>query len=156
MVLVTHIRIYKGIICCFACLNYFIDVSDYKNSIKPNFISNILLSSSKSYRTDVFFLKNTNVRTDAGWIMESKDIIPTYQFSSTQNSIVPALPKNPIFFVITSVYNLRDVFTRKYLKLQDILASAGGFIKILLIFLTNFKEYIHSKKGLSKHISTHA
>jgi hypothetical protein len=127
-------------------LNYFIDSKDYENPIKPNYLSTINIGSSTASRTDVYFYKNTEVRTDEGWIMESFNIIPTIQFESNTNSIVPALPGDSIHFIIISIQDLKDIYSRKYLKLQDILASAGGFVKICLMFFSFFNNYCQSNK----------
>src|SRR5690606_10236691 len=40
--------------------------------------------------------------------------------------------------------SLRDIYSRRYLKLQEVLASVGGFIKIIMIFFATFNDYVHS------------
>jgi hypothetical protein len=131
-------------------LNYYIDAKDYENPIKPSYVSNLNIGSTTGSRTDTYFFKNTDVKTDEGWILESFNKLSNVQFESSSNAIVPANPGDHIHWIIISIEDLRDVYTRKYLKLQDILASAGGFIKVCLLFFCFLNDYLQQNRIYQK------
>jgi hypothetical protein len=126
------------------CLDYFIDTKDYINPIKPTFFSSINIGSVKGSRTDEYVFKNTEVRTDEGWIMESIDTKYTNQYERSGSTFVNWSPGDPIHFDIFTVDSLRDINHRKYLKLQDVLATSGGFLKICLLFFSFLNDYFQS------------
>jgi hypothetical protein len=131
-------------------LTYYIDSKDYEKPLKPSYVSNIHIGSTTGSRTDTYFFKNTDVKTDEGWILESIDNKPTFEFHVASNTAVPANPGDSIHFIIISIDNLRDIYTRNYLKLQDILASAGGFVEIFLLFFSVVNNYLQANRMYQK------
>jgi hypothetical protein len=125
-------------------LDHFIDPKDYENPIKPIFNVDLNAGDTRALRNDFITLKNTDVVSDEGWIMESLNTKRTVQVGNVYNSIIPQ-DSTTVFLIGISMESLKDVNSRKYLKLQEVIASAGGFIKMILIIATFLVEYSNSK-----------
>jgi hypothetical protein len=82
---------------------------------------------------------------DVGWISNSID--PSYDFNFAQSSIIhhpepvknPRYPKANILVYISDNYRL---FSRTYQKLQDLMATIGGFMKLVFTILSVFSTMI--------------
>jgi hypothetical protein len=125
-------------------LDHFIDPKDYENPIKPIFNLDLNTGDTRALRNDFIYLKNTDVISDEGWIMESLNTKRTFQVGNVYNSFIPG-DSSIVFQIAIAMENLKDVHSRKYLKLQEVIASAGGFIKMIMIIATFFVEYSNSK-----------
>jgi hypothetical protein len=125
-------------------LDHFIDPKDYESPIKPIFNLDLNMGDTRALRNDFIFLKNTDIVSDEGWIMESLSTKRTVQVGDVYNSFIPA-DSTTVFQIDIAMESLKDVHTRKYLKLQDVLASAGGFIKMIMLVATFLVEYLNSK-----------
>jgi hypothetical protein len=123
----------------------FVTPKDFSNPIKYLYNAEQLLLDTKATRNDFYYFKNTEVVTDEGWIMESWGSQRTFQFNSFYNQITPSSTSNTILQIDIAMDNLKDVYSRKYLKLQDVLASAGGFVKMFVLVFSIAMEYINNK-----------
>jgi hypothetical protein len=125
-------------------LDHYIDPKQYDNPITPLFNLDLNLVDTKAQRSDFIWLKNTEVITDAGWIMESPSMERTFQIGSKQFTYAP-LSTNTIAQMDIAMDSLKDVYYRKYLKLQDVIASAGGFIKMIMLVSQFIIDFLNSQ-----------
>jgi hypothetical protein len=82
--------------------------------------------------------------TDSGWILESLKLQSLFQFDSKE-SVSRGADDTSIYQLLVSLTNLREQYTRKYITLQQILASTGGFIQFFLIIFKFILAY-HAKR----------
>jgi hypothetical protein len=125
-------------------LDHFIDPKDYENPIKPIFNLDLNTGDTRALRSDFIYLKNTDVISDEGWMMESLNTKRTVQVGNVYNSFIPG-DSTTVFQTAIAMESLKDVHSRKYLKLQEVIASAGGFIKMMMLVATILVEYLNSK-----------
>jgi hypothetical protein len=86
-------------------------------------------------------MKMYDMETDIGWVME-QEFVETSFIKESSNTLI--FDKNSEYFwdLRVSVSNLREIYNRKYIKLQGIFAVAGGFIKIILIIVCVINNYL--------------
>jgi hypothetical protein len=128
----------------FFVINYIETIFDPKNftnpdlNIRRDFYTSI---SNKYFKEITFHMKNVDYISDSGILMA---------FEVTQNFLQTNNIKEIYDFrtgaetFISSVFRLsnnRDVIKRKYLKLQDVLAQVGGFIKSIVIIVAFFNHF---------------
>jgi hypothetical protein len=118
------------------------------NSINP-FITKIassynILTSDKN--TFLYYPLNLfNLKDDVGWI--ANDIRTSLDFNFLPGEILqyPETVKNlkhPRTYIVLYVSDDYKVFTRTYSKLQDLLATIGGFMKLVFSILNTFNVFI--------------
>ncbi len=120
----------------------FIDNQDLDDPVKYFITSNTLKSSSLAYRRDYFIYKNIDYNTDTGILLS--------EFVSSKHSALLPLttdsvsdPETGIFTnVLFGLNNIKEVYDRKYIKVQDVAAQVGGIIKLFMIVINFTVEYI--------------
>jgi hypothetical protein len=84
--------------------------------------------------------KIINLVTDSGLLLDTHEERTSFQFkSSTAFSFGP----NPNYIFVVKLYisNIVETYTRRYLKLQTVLANVGGITKFFMIFLGLVNSY---------------
>jgi hypothetical protein len=112
--------------------------------------------SNKFYKEVTYYLKNIDYNTDRGVLVEDlstekylqldydKEL---YDFRSNLNGV--------ILDCVFRMSNKKDIYFRKYIKIQDVLAQVGGLIKAIIIVVqilySNFSQvayYFHLLENL--------
>jgi hypothetical protein len=110
---------------------------------KLSFTNYFLFNDRMSF---IYFPINVyELKDDIGWISNSND--DSYDFNFGQSNIIPhpehdenpRYPKANILVYISDNYRL---FSRTYQKLQDLLATIGGFMKLVFTVLSIFSTFI--------------
>jgi hypothetical protein len=124
----------------FVFLDYYIDSSDYNNPIKPIFSADLLQGSATSTRVDYYFLRKLSIETDSGVILSDLDKRESFQLESRTNFVSTS---NNIYMyqINVSVMNIWDIYERKYIKVQTIMANVGGFITLTFEILAILNAY---------------
>jgi len=140
----------------FFVIYYIEPVFDPKNFSRPdNMIRQDFYTtmSNKYFKEISFWMKNINYISDAGILLASEE---QNKFLQTDN-IKENLDFRQSDTFISVIFRLsmnRDIIKRRYLKLQDVIAQVGGFIKgivLIIAFLnhfystTNFYIYLMNK-----------
>jgi hypothetical protein len=120
------------------------DISDYLNPIKYYFAADIITGLGFSTRHDEYYLKPLEVQTDDGFILPSYSSKNSFQLDSKTNYL-RSYNGLTIFELFISCSNLKDIYQRKYIKIQEIIANIGGFIKCVMMFFTVVNDFISSK-----------
>jgi len=119
---------------------FFVDTNaKYENYTYPidNYMANIYwkLSSSDSFKTNLKF-KNIEIHTDVGFFSHVLNSISFFSFDQYEHIESDKTP-NYIFNTVGVMYIFpslnNEIYTRVYLRLEDIAASIGGFYKILML-----------------------
>jgi len=122
----------------------YIDGKDFENPVKYYITSNTLKSSSYTFRQDAYLFKDVSFNTDQGIILPD-EIEKQYTQLDTILSGSTAESNTEVFTnVIIGLTNLKDFYSRKYIKVQDVSAQVGGIIKFFLLFadiLISFYSY---------------
>lgn len=133
----------------------YIDAKDFENPVKYYITSNTLKSSSYTFRQDAYLLKDITFKTDKGFILPDQESKEYTQLDNIQSGST-AESKTEIFTnVIVGLTNLKDFYSRKYIKVQDVSAQVGGIIKFFLIFcdfLISFYSYVPFLEALYSSI----
>jgi hypothetical protein len=132
----------------------YIEQSDYMHPVKFYFTSDALLGSALSSRHDEYYFKITEIQTDKGLVLPSISTIYTFELDSKTNYITAYNGVN-IFEVFITGSNLKDIYQRKYIKFQDVIANTGGFIKFIMLFLSVINNYISGKFQFSSLIKNY-
>lgn len=127
-----------------------------------------------STRNDFIYLQSLTLVDDQGWIVEDKSsdekIITSYMDTSYLNAYNEDEKYEHFLGTMIKVQNYKTVYTKSYMKIQDLTAQLGGFMKAISsaasflvfyfnsysrkLFLFNFlfennikqrKEYVSSK-----------
>jgi hypothetical protein len=118
----------------FIYLDHYVDPQDYDNPFKLIFGADLLQGSSYSGRSDNYFFKKVNIETDSGFLLSDINEKQSFQLDSKTNFVIANNPSF-IFQQIITLNNLVDVYKRKYIKIQTIMANTGGFISFALELL---------------------
>ena len=120
----------------------------YKNSFS------IPLSSSV-YKRQFIYVKNIDYFTDYGLIFEDEQQVSVYQVDSATADLyfnsAAALTPNTLSEMSITIKNIKDVYSRKYYKLQNLAADLGGVLKAVLIVSVFFNKII-SEPMLNNYI----
>jgi hypothetical protein len=120
----------------FVYLNYYTDLTDYNEPFKPIWSSDLLQCSSRVNRVDDYMFKTIDLITDSGFIIS--DPSNNYAFTKDSKSTLtlgfsPEISITAILELKVTISNLKIIYTRSYIKLQDIFANVGGFLKVILM-----------------------
>ena len=109
-----------------------VDLSDFENPIKQKIDVYYQSVSSNLYKTIDFHLKSISITTDLGMFFESLEyqnnfVIDDYIFDFRLND------QEKLYSINIYVSEIENKITRKYEKIQDILAKFGGICNVLMI-----------------------
>ena len=118
-------------------INKFIDISDFSEPVKENLIT-FEMNVSNSFESTMKVVVNKNmIISDEGWILSS---MREEQYTSIAESQRDFGSMNPTSRHLVKFFvdlNLMEVITeRQYLKIQELLANLGGFVKAIVLMST--------------------
>ena len=118
-------------------LDYYSDLTDFYNPLKPYWRSDLLQVSSSSYRIDQYSFRISNLVTDDGYILQSENTFSNFQLDSKSTVVLGPNPDN-LLTIRSDISNLNLISGRKYMKLQSVLANKGGLLNLLQLYLDFF------------------
>jgi hypothetical protein len=115
----------------FFVVNYVDSIFEPKNYTHPqiyvrrNFYTSM---SNKFFKELSFYMKNIDYLTESGFILDQQtnDFFLQLDYSY---EIYDFRESNEFFFCNFRLSYNRDIYYRKYLKIQDVIAQVGGFLK---------------------------
>lgn len=122
-------------------LDYYIEIEDYENPIKPFINSQSFVGSLNAFTQNKIYKKIVSFTSDNGWIIDSPEERTIFQTSSIENNKSPLSDLNYNHIIDLTLINLQDTYYRSYIKVQDVLAKMGGLIKILTLFANLINNY---------------
>jgi hypothetical protein len=128
-------------------LDYFVDLNDLDNPMTP-FITSYMISIMKGFtKLAIVKFKSSFINTDTGYLLESVDDIKSFSQIDLIRNDVSKVDDN-----LVSLYfdanKINDVYYRRYVKIQDLLASIGGLIKLLFTVSSLMNMYFSYNKLL--------
>jgi hypothetical protein len=126
-------------------LSNYIELNNYKEPLIYYYqiFSNVF--NGGSYTTNHLNFDSVKLITYNGIILDKSYNIYTYAFTTNEKLVVERDESND--FIFGSFYfwmqNSQQTYTRKYKMIQDICASIGGFIRIILTLASLFDFLFH-------------
>jgi hypothetical protein len=118
---------------------------DKENPFIKRFSKTGFILSSSVYTSILLSFSMNSLFDDRGWIVNSIQNFTDINLSITSNfQNLPASPKFPAVTIAFQVSADYVNFYRTYSKLQDLLASVGGFMKLVMTILNIFNLIIRS------------
>jgi hypothetical protein len=120
----------------------FYDPNNFENPIR---VEHTLVTDTYAFNSTVnreLYFKTTRINNDVGWIFTDNKF---NNYTTIGRSIITKSYKtifhNPIYTLEIYPGLTLEEFTRKYQKIQDVLAVVGGFIKICQIVISSVIFY---------------
>jgi hypothetical protein len=110
---------------------------DLKNSINPTnsyLKSLIFYVDMKNTKIVEIFFKIINIASDIGWIFEEVESIKKFAYDYHQQQNIEESNQSEIIKLIINTSNNSLLYSRVYLKLQEIVGNIGGIFYLALIF----------------------
>jgi hypothetical protein len=133
-----------------ALVEEYIDLSDYKDPSKTYLQTYTTNISPKVYKNTHVVYKNTYITTDSGIIMEDPSTVNRAQLDSIRTDLGQNV--NGYYKLYFESTRITDNYFRKYVKVQDLVASIGGLVKFIFIFSALLLHY-YSKDVLNFDIA---
>ena len=129
---------------------YYNQLSDYSNPLKLNLYNIYSYVDTKIGKNLRLFFKSGNITTDLGIVMgipQSYGVFGLDQLILDTFPIFPPLDdadsQTRLAFIEIYFLNNIEVFEIRYIKLQETIASIGGFISVITIVLSFMAELIN-------------
>ena len=81
------------------------------------------------------YLKTNHLYDDSGWLSDSTNQREYYSFDSDHESFELLTETDNIVDMVIRKSNYEEIFTRKYKKIQNVLAEMAGFLQIIFTVL---------------------
>jgi hypothetical protein len=128
----------------------FINLSNYTNPYSMytyTFATQMVYGSTKS---NFFRIKNIEIETDYGYVLEEIKKTYSFQLDSIRNDM--SINEDMIMMLTLESPKLSDRYYRRYVKVQDLVANVGGLIKSIFLIGSFICEY-YSNSFLYFYIS---
>lgn len=120
----------------------FIDPKNYTDPIVYYANTNTYQVSSIFMKRNFFNIEKRKLITYQGWLLDSFVEKEFFTVKEIQKEINPTF-RNELFQATFASPNRRNVTIRRYMKVQDLLASIGGFFNFLYILtMILLKDYV--------------
>jgi len=150
----------KAIFVSLAFPNYYVNSQEYDNPIQISHSNEITYCDNFFKRRLLLSFTNDLVITDKGWIFEDLKKESYISLYKVKNEILLKGEDNGIFSILLQSPRNVKVFTRKYMKIQDLLGNIGGFIDCLFFLFhiliggyVDFKFNIHTYHNIISKLS---
>jgi hypothetical protein len=122
-----------------AFIDSYVDYANYNNPDKyfNSFIST-QLTNADTKKSHLLTVKQTRVITDSGFILED---LAEYAFAQVDSARSDVFNGNDLYRFQIEGNNINDVHSRRYIKVQEIIASIGGLIKFLFLFASLLVDF---------------
>lgn len=137
----------------FFVINYIdtiFDHKDYENPykyIRKNYYTSM---SNKFVKSITFWLRNIDYITDGGILFEEKEKL-TYVNTEDIKENIDIVEANKIIGAVFRLSYTKEIIRRRYLKVQQVIAEVGGFIKGINIILS-ILFYFYTKMDFYNNI----
>lgn len=117
----------------------------YKNHFTP--------ISFNLIRTENYYFKEVQLNDDKGWIFQDKQLSSMVTLDDVTSDYAIRLNEDldtmtsDLFYFVMYFTKKQDVFDRSYMKVQDLAAVVGGFMKMILMAFgaVNYYFNLHSR-----------
>ncbi len=99
-------------------------------------------TNTNSWNRIMMFFKNVDISTDAGFLFSEYGTRSYNSIDSVTMENIYTLGTSTIFSHIIANSKFKEVYKRKYIKVQDVFALMGGFINGVLLFMKILVRYL--------------
>ena len=125
--------------------------TNYNQPLQIEYINSYELMSANIIKTKQFFFTNAEISSNKGWIFDSITNSSLITFDNADSQLdynsdddLSNINKSSAIF-ITDIYLMKNYnkYSVSYMKVQDLAAQVGGFMKIMMVFFSiiNFYHY---------------
>ena len=130
----------------------FINLSSFSNPIQENMLNYTAPLSNKMEATIKFNINNNVLATDEGYIFSSTKEITFISVDNFERNYTDLKETSRTVITLSFNANIKETYTeRQYLKVQELLASMGGFLKGVML-ICNILNYFNSEVTLINHV----
>ena len=120
----------------------FFSPGNYTNPIQVSYVNYFQLLSSNLYKKNRYFFEQSELSSDKGWIFQDLDTYSLITYDNSNNDIdykshedlkIPLISSS---IYATTIYLMKNhnKYNLSYMKVQDLAAQVGGFMKIVMVF----------------------
>lgn len=109
-----------------------VDPGNYENPIQYSPMNFYARISLKTYVFIEMSMQHNEIQTDSGSLLEDISIQKGIS-KTTERQSVMLDPQDMVFELLIRLDRIKKVFTRKYDKIQDVLANVGGVYNFLMV-----------------------
>lgn len=121
----------------FYFVNSYIDSLDYSNPVKYYYDSVNTQISPDYLKRNFLSISNDRYTSDNGWILEAAketNILALHSIRKEVNSLAGGL-ENDNLWITLEAPSIRKLYSRNYLKVQDLFARIGGLVNAFMIII---------------------
>jgi len=115
---------------------------NYSKPLQISYVNYFYTLSSNLYKKNRYFMAENELQSDKGWIFNDFDRYNLISYDSHVTEVDYksdtdlANPSISSSIYATTIYMMKDhnKYNLSYLKIQDVAAQVGGFMKILMVF----------------------
>jgi hypothetical protein len=129
----------------FFAIQNFVTTNDYENPFTKGISNYYYPVSSNSFSDSTLFLRNIEIRSDIGLLNDNTQVINGFTHDNFQTKLI-VYPNTKFTNLSIELINIKEVYFRSYMKLQNLMALVGGFISFIKLALhaSLFKFYENS------------
>lgn len=132
-------------------MNYIIEsaIIDSTNYLEPGtryVYSNSMNTNAFSWARLSILFKKIVVETDVGFFVQDKQLWESMAFESIMPESIYSPETNTVFSFLIGNSPWKEIYTRYYVKIQDVFAMMGGFLNASIIILKFIVEYFSRPK----------
>lgn len=124
--------------------SYYVDSSDYEDPFKLSFDSMYQTMELNTQKKIYFYFKKGILNDNKGWILNEENSKELFGLDRQRLDFKDGNPdySQNVFYEINLYFDrIVESFSRKYQKIQDVLAGVGGLIKIITFVFGNLVIY---------------
>ena len=132
--------------------NVYFSPQNYNNPLQIEYVNYYQQLSSNLYKKNRYFFSTAEIQIDKGWIFESltsgkmisfEGSNMDFDFKSDDDLKDPNISSSIHALTIYLTKN-HNKYSLSYMKFQDLAAQVGGFMKILMVFLSLI-NFLHNE-----------
>jgi len=117
-------------------------MDNFEKPIQSYLVNNYEYLNMKLFKSSVQIFKTASIDNDKGWLFEEVENANYFSNDYIMKDFSPKDKDDDNLLYSHTVYfgKKRDLYTRSYLKVQELFANVGGFAKLLLMII-NFSGF---------------
>ena len=140
-------------------LTWSIDHLNVSNPINPISYSELFVNSLGTVKRYFYYFSPSVYNSDHGLILNSNKVYQFYEFKNKYLDFIEKenskdFSENTFFECIFTVYPQKNIYQRKYIKIQDVIGNIGGCLDFICIILKFISFYFSEKSFLIEFSNT--
>jgi hypothetical protein len=123
-------------------MDSFINLNEYENPANMTLNRMVYDIPNTVQKRAYHRVRNAYIYTDSGILFEDQKVLPILQVESMTADVVT---RDYFFSLVLAGNRVKDVYYRRYIKVQDIMAYAGGLFRFIFLMGNIIFFYINQK-----------